>query len=136
MIADSVAEGVIDVLEPIQIDKQQGKAGLTALGDGLHLAEAVIEQKAVGQSGQKVVMGHVLDAGFIGDVLGLSVEEGADLLPRLGFDPSAIQAARAAALSKVTCRSLCVLFVMGLPLHKISFFYRIVFIYALAYNPG
>ncbi|PQZ80608.1 MULTISPECIES: TSCPD domain-containing protein [unclassified Brevundimonas] len=39
----------------------------------------------------------VLDAGFIGDVLGLSVEEGADLLPRLGFDPSAIQAARAAA---------------------------------------
>ncbi|WP_296177038.1 TSCPD domain-containing protein [uncultured Brevundimonas sp.] len=39
----------------------------------------------------------VLDAGFVGDVLGLSVEDGADLLPRLGFDPSAIEAARAAA---------------------------------------
>ena len=39
----------------------------------------------------------VLDAGFIGDVLGLAVEDGADLLPRLGFDPSAIEAARAAA---------------------------------------
>jgi ribonucleoside-diphosphate reductase alpha chain len=39
----------------------------------------------------------VLDAGFIGDVLGLSVEDGADLLPQLGFDAAAIDAARAAA---------------------------------------
>ncbi|MGH7027692.1 TSCPD domain-containing protein, partial [Brevundimonas sp.] len=39
----------------------------------------------------------VLDAGFIGDVLGLSVEDGADLLPRLGFDEAAVEAARAAA---------------------------------------
>lgn len=39
----------------------------------------------------------VLDAGFIGDVLGLSVEDGADLLPRLGFDVAAIEAARTAA---------------------------------------
>ena len=39
----------------------------------------------------------VLDRGFVGDVLGLSVEDGADLLPRLGFDPDAIEAARAAA---------------------------------------
>ena len=36
----------------------------------------------------------VLDAGFIGDVLGLTVEDGADLLPRLGFDAGAIEAAR------------------------------------------
>jgi ribonucleoside-diphosphate reductase alpha chain len=39
----------------------------------------------------------VLDAGFVGDVLGLSVEDGADLLPQLGFDAAAIEAARAAA---------------------------------------
>lgn len=39
----------------------------------------------------------VLDAGFIGDVLGLTVEDGDDLLPQLGFDPAAIEAARAAA---------------------------------------
>ncbi|MFK0299450.1 TSCPD domain-containing protein [Brevundimonas sp. NPDC090276] len=39
----------------------------------------------------------VLDAGFIGDVLGLSVEDADDLLPRLGFDAAAIEAARAAA---------------------------------------
>ena len=39
----------------------------------------------------------VLDAGFIGDVLGLAVEDGADLLPRLGFDDAAIAEARAAA---------------------------------------
>ncbi|HEY1073094.1 TSCPD domain-containing protein [Brevundimonas sp.] len=38
----------------------------------------------------------VLDAGFIGDVLGLSAEDGGDLLPRLGFDDAAIEAARAA----------------------------------------
>ena len=39
----------------------------------------------------------VLNAGFIGDVLGLTVEDGADLLPRLGFDADAIEAARAFA---------------------------------------
>lgn len=39
----------------------------------------------------------VLDAGFIGDVLGLSVEDGDDLLPRLGFDDQAIEEARTAA---------------------------------------
>ena len=39
----------------------------------------------------------VLDAGFVGDVLGLTVENGADLLPRLGFDAAAIEAARAVA---------------------------------------
>ena len=39
----------------------------------------------------------VLDAGFIGDVLGLSATDGDDLLPRLGFDDGAIEAARAAA---------------------------------------
>ena len=39
----------------------------------------------------------VLDAGFIGDVLGLSAADGEDLLPRLGFDDAAIEEARAAA---------------------------------------
>ncbi|MFZ4163985.1 TSCPD domain-containing protein [Brevundimonas sp. NPDC058933] len=39
----------------------------------------------------------VLDAGFVGDVLGLSVQEGSDLLPRLGFDDAAVEAARSAA---------------------------------------
>lgn len=39
----------------------------------------------------------VLDAGFVGDVLGLSLEGSDDLLPRLGFDDAAIEAARAAA---------------------------------------
>ncbi|WP_313004097.1 TSCPD domain-containing protein [Brevundimonas sp.] len=42
----------------------------------------------------------VLDAGFIGDVLGLSVANGADLLPRLGFDDAAIEAARTAAFGR------------------------------------
>ncbi|WP_303713651.1 TSCPD domain-containing protein [Brevundimonas naejangsanensis] len=35
----------------------------------------------------------VLDEGFIGDVLGLSLAPGEDLLPRLGFDEAAIRAA-------------------------------------------
>lgn len=42
----------------------------------------------------------VLDAGFIGDVLGLSVSDGDELLPRLGFDDGAIEAARAAAFGR------------------------------------
>src|SRR5690606_3458867 len=37
----------------------------------------------------------VLDAGFIGDVLGLTPDEGAPLLPRLGFDAAAIETASA-----------------------------------------
>lgn len=51
---------------------------------------------ALGQTDQlpAVFAPPVLDAGFIGDVLGLSVEDGADLLPRLGFDAGAIEAAR------------------------------------------
>ncbi|MNH49529.1 Vitamin B12-dependent ribonucleotide reductase [compost metagenome] len=54
---------------------------------------------ALGQTDQfaAVFAPPVLDAGFIDDVLGLSVEDGADLLPRLGFDAAAIEAARAAA---------------------------------------
>lgn len=54
---------------------------------------------ALGQTDQfaAVFAPPVLDAGFIDDVLGLSFEDGADLLPRLGFDPAAIEAARAAA---------------------------------------
>ncbi|MGH7020139.1 MAG: TSCPD domain-containing protein, partial [Brevundimonas sp.] len=54
---------------------------------------------AMGQTDQlsAVFAPPVLDAGFIGDVLGLSVEDGGDLLPRLGFDAAAIEAARAAA---------------------------------------
>ncbi|AYG96203.1 TSCPD domain-containing protein [Brevundimonas naejangsanensis] len=37
----------------------------------------------------------VLDAGFIGDVLGLTLDEGAPLLPRLGFKAEDIEAASA-----------------------------------------
>ena len=43
----------------------------------------------------------VLDAGFVGDVLGLSGEACRDLLPRLGFDAAAISAAHAAAFGHI-----------------------------------
>ena len=56
-----MAEGVIDGLETVQIDKEQGETvGIPCrLGDG-HL-NTVDEQTAVGQAGQQVMEGQVLD---------------------------------------------------------------------------
>ena len=60
-VANGVAEGVVDVLEVVQVQKQQGAAQVVALEQGDLLAQAVHQQCAVRQVGQRVVIGQVTD---------------------------------------------------------------------------
>ena len=51
-VPQGVAAGVVDVLEVVQIDEQQGEAPAMACIDGYFLLQAVEEQGPVGQAGQ------------------------------------------------------------------------------------
>jgi hypothetical protein len=67
-----VAEGVVDGLEAVQVEKEHGDPAAVADGMGEGLIETVLEQRAVGQPGQGVVLGEVGNARFgslaLGDV--------------------------------------------------------------------
>ena len=71
-VAGGVAEGVVDVLEVVEIE-EVCRYLFTAFGPGKRLFELLIEQDAVGQAGERVVMRHVGDLGLgaalLGDVL-------------------------------------------------------------------
>ena len=56
--------------------------------EGIEMALALTERL------DQVFASPVLDAGFITDVLGISIEDGQPLLPRLGFGPEAIESAQ------------------------------------------
>jgi hypothetical protein len=53
-----VAQGVVDGLEAIQIHEQHGQHGAVAFGQAEQLPEAVFRQNAVGQAGQRIVVGQ------------------------------------------------------------------------------
>ena len=58
-VSPMMAERIVDGLEAVQIDEQDGQLGLV-LGRGIHgFAEALLEQRAVGQAGQCIVMGEI-----------------------------------------------------------------------------
>ena len=61
-VADRMAERVVDVLEAVEIEKQHGELAAPAVRPGDRLPDPIGEQRAVGQAGQRVVMGHVHDA--------------------------------------------------------------------------
>ena len=63
LVADRVTEGVVDVLEAVEIDEQGGHRHIGAAGPGQHLFGAVEDQCAVGQTGQRVV--HGLEADLV-----------------------------------------------------------------------
>ena len=65
-IADRVAERVVDVLEPVEVEEQHGKLAAPAMRAGDRLSDPVREQRAVGQAGQRVVMRHV-DHALVGE---------------------------------------------------------------------
>lgn len=54
VVADGMSERVVDLLEFVQIQEQQGQAGSVALGHGDGLGKAVQQQHAVGQLRQRV----------------------------------------------------------------------------------
>ena len=65
LVADPVAERVVDVLEAVEVDEQHADAAAAALRLRDRLREPLVQQQAVGQSGQRVARGHVLQA-FLG----------------------------------------------------------------------
>ena len=58
-VADRVAQRVVDVLEPVEVEEKDGQLAAPTVGAGDRLTDTVGEQGAVGEAGQRVVMGHV-----------------------------------------------------------------------------
>ncbi len=54
-VAGGVAEGVVDVLEGVEIDEQHRDAGVGAGGAGLRVSEPVDQQLAVWKPRQRIV---------------------------------------------------------------------------------
>ena len=88
-----MAERVVDVLEPVQVEEQHRDAVVLAACTHDRAREPLREQGAVGQVGQRVVVGEVaqflLGAFLVGDVaqhchvqrvLAVAVEHGAALV--------------------------------------------------------
>jgi len=60
-VAHMVAQGVVDVLEAVQVDEQHGQLLLVARGAQQRVLQAVVEQQAVRQRRQRVVVRHVVE---------------------------------------------------------------------------
>ena len=65
LIADAMAERVVDVLEPVEVDEQHADAMSAALGLRDRLRQALVQQQPVGQAGQRVAGREVLQS-FLG----------------------------------------------------------------------
>ena len=60
-VTDRVAEGIIDLFEPVEIDHHKGTTSAPALGFGHGFAKGLGDLQAVGQAGQRVETRHVVD---------------------------------------------------------------------------
>jgi len=56
-----MAEAVVDLLEAVQIHDQEGELAVLPLGRQDRLLKAVVEERPVGQVGQRVVQRLVLE---------------------------------------------------------------------------
>ncbi len=69
-----MAEGVVDPLEVVEVDAERRHAAAVAGAAGEHFLHALVEEDAVGQAGERVVVGHEGDARLgslaLGDVDG------------------------------------------------------------------
>ncbi len=61
LVAPGVAEGVVDPLEPVQVEGQHGHRALVALGAHQRLLEPLHERAPVGQAGELVEVGEHAD---------------------------------------------------------------------------
>ena len=68
-VAGRPAEAVVDVLEPLQIDQEQGKL-VPAAGGAAHVLRHPLEkQAAVRESGEHIVVGEVVEPLLLVDVI-------------------------------------------------------------------
>ena len=61
LVAKGMAEGVVDVLEMVQVDKQQGAFLAFAPVAGQGLVQAIEQQAAVGQASERVIEGQLMN---------------------------------------------------------------------------
>ena len=59
LVADRMPQRVVDVFEAIEIEEQHGQPVAVAPGQRDRLGEPVVQQHAVGQVGQKVVLSQM-----------------------------------------------------------------------------
>ena len=69
-VAKAVAQRVVDVLEAVQVDEHHGKGAVVALGNCNRLFHPLVQHDAVGQAGERVAVGQVVDATLVGQGLG------------------------------------------------------------------
>ena len=61
LVAGVVAERVVDVLEAIEVEEQHGRLQTAALRQRDGLGEVLLQEHAVGQPGERVVVGEPPD---------------------------------------------------------------------------
>ena len=59
-VADQMSQGIVDVLEAIQIQENHRDEGFVTLRQGDGLTEPVIEEQSIGQTGERVMLGGML----------------------------------------------------------------------------
>lgn len=74
-VAGGVTQGIIDGLEVVEIDEQQGPDKVTAICIGERLGQGFVQLTAIGQAGQLVIEGEILDAALRRLALGNILEE-------------------------------------------------------------
>ena len=70
LVTGIVPEGVVDLLEAVEVEHEHGQHAVRARRPGEGLVEAVAEQGAVGETGQSVVEGLARQLLFQADALG------------------------------------------------------------------
>ena len=78
-----MAHGVVDQLEPVQVNEQHGHLLVAGARGGQRLGQAQLAQGAVGQLGQHIVLGQKADALFFGFAVG-DVDGNANQVRRCG----------------------------------------------------
>jgi hypothetical protein len=75
IVGRRVAEAVVDQLEAVEVEQQHTDHLPVAAGVGDGLGDAVVEQVAIGQAGQDVVVGLVFELLFVADAVGDVVDD-------------------------------------------------------------
>lgn len=70
LVADDVAEQVVGLLEVIEVDRQKRKARAVLFGLGEGLGDLLGKGGAIGQIGERVMMGEMGDVAVPGEELG------------------------------------------------------------------
>ena len=78
-VSNMVAQGIVQILEFVQIDKQQGTITLTAGTRGHRLLQAIHQQATIGEFGEQVVKGELPNLILRRLVLG-DVDHGGDIV--------------------------------------------------------